>query len=452
MSFFSRTRLSSPVVFFVVLLVSPAFAGTLFTPADPPKTRLAEREPAVMRVRYVHVDETALPSPKARNTAITMNLFEDVALSVQAQKQRVKDEDVHIWNGKVQDWYDGSAILVSSKGITMGNIHTPDGLYEIRYAGEGVHMVREMDPSKFPPEGEPIIPPPPADEDAAVFRNARPRAADNGDYIDLLIVYTQAARAAVGGTTAMENLIDLGVEESNQSFANSNVVQRFRLIYKQEVNYTEPAGADGFSQTIQELQRTSDGVLDEVHTLRDSAAADLVSLWSNNTDLCGKGYSMNGNYATTWDFAPWAFTVVRYSCISNYSFSHETGHNMGCQHNTEDSSSDGAFSYSHGWRDATASPAFRTIMSYDCDGSSCARVNYWSNPNVTVNGKPAGTSSADNARSLDELRARTAGHRDSDSAIIPTVTQWSALLLALVCSCILFSYIQRRNGKRFTRV
>jgi hypothetical protein len=50
-------------------------------------------------------------------------------------------------------------------------------------------------------------------------------------------------------------------------------------------------------------------------------------------------------------------------------------------------------------------------MAYACPNVSCPRVKYFSNPKILINGRPAGidhrinpTNSADNARSMNEVR------------------------------------------------
>ena len=56
-------------------------------------------------------------------------------------------------------------------------------------------------------------------------------SSDDGSTIDVLVVYTAAARAAAGGTDdAIRARIMLGVTETNTAYANSGVVQRLRLV------------------------------------------------------------------------------------------------------------------------------------------------------------------------------------------------------------------------------
>ena len=52
-------------------------------------------------------------------------------------------------------------------------------------------------------------------------------------------------------------------------------MQRVRLVYSGEVNYTEAAD---FSTDLNRLSNSGDGYLDEVANLRNTYGADLVSL------------------------------------------------------------------------------------------------------------------------------------------------------------------------------
>ena len=64
-------------------------------------------------------------------------------------------------------------------------------------------------------------------------------AADDGLTFDVMVVYTPAARAGAGGTTAMNALINLAVAETNTAYLRSGVFPRLRLVHTEEVAYTE---------------------------------------------------------------------------------------------------------------------------------------------------------------------------------------------------------------------
>jgi hypothetical protein len=207
--------------------------------------------------------------------------------------------------------------------------------------------------------------------------------------IDVLVVYTAAAAAASSNILAE---IQLAVDETNQSYANSGIIQRVRLVHAAQVNYTETGKSD---RDLARLQNPSDGHLDELHSMRDAYGADLVSLWVENLDACGIGYLMT-NVSTSFERN--AFSVIARNCATGYySFGHEMGHNMGANHDRYADSRKGAYSYSHGYVDISG--MWRTVMAYnnECNDQkiSCTRIPYWSNPSVNYQGNPTGISQTD---------------------------------------------------------
>src|SRR5262249_24350025 len=176
-------------------------------------------------------------------------------------------------------------------------------------------------------------------------------------------------------------LIALAVSESNTGYGNSNVTQRLRLVHTAEVEYSE-AGFD-WTTTLDRLTNTSDGFMDEVHTLRDTYGADAVVLIVNDMAFCGQALLMT---TVSNSFKTFAFSLVSRVCAAgNYSFAHELGHNMGSHHDRANADGLGAYPYSFGYQ--APDKAFRTIMAYNCGGDGCPRGNHWSNPEVIVGGQ-----------------------------------------------------------------
>jgi hypothetical protein len=132
---------------------------------------------------------------------------------------------------------------------------------------------------------------------------------------------------ARGAPLQWKRRLFLALEETNQSYINSNVTQRLRLVHMEEVSYTET----GVSMTDRDaLKSTSDGILDNAHTLRNSHGADLVILLVESLENCGRAFIMS-TVATTFETS--AFAVVTRSCATgNFSFGHELAHIMGARH------------------------------------------------------------------------------------------------------------------------
>ena len=114
------------------------------------------------------------------------------------------------------------------------------------------------------------------------------------------------------------------------------------------------------------------------------------------------------------------FSVTQFSCATGYfTFGHEIGHNLGMFHDsgTEKSCTETA-AFNYGYRNPNAE--FRTILAYDCKmgecdlmtKNGCPRVQRFSNSDskYTYNGKPIGDSRRDNAKQLNNVRARVAAY------------------------------------------
>jgi hypothetical protein len=113
-----------------------------------------------------------------------------------------------------------------------GTIIAGDTAYEILYAGNGEHLVREVEPSAFPTDDPQFdLPVPEPDLAGEAFDTSEVSvAADSASQIDVMVIWTPAARTAAGGASAIQSLVDLSVANANTAYANSNATQRLRLV------------------------------------------------------------------------------------------------------------------------------------------------------------------------------------------------------------------------------
>jgi hypothetical protein len=413
-SLFSARRLAPAAALglavFVLNLV-PAIGAPpdLFTDAGTPED--AQPTGVVIRQHTVRVNTDALKSAMNPGALISFNLFADTSYTGVVETVETRGDTGLTLVGHVQGKDVSSFVLVQNKDVVVMNLRPGSGLTQLRYVGGGLHAVRQVDENLFPPcantAAQAVQPAPRAAADA------RPQAAtaqDSGSLIDVMVVYTPAARVAAGGTNAIQALITLAFTESNTAYQQSLITPRIRLVYQQEVNYTE---SGDFGTDLQRLTDPADGYMDEVLPLRNTYGADLVSLWSNDSDLCGIGWLM-----TQLDpsFESNGYCVVYYGCATGYySFAHEMGHNMGCQHDRENAGGQGLYSYSYGWRfTGNDSVQYRTIMAY----APGARIQRFSNPNVSYMGVPTGNPVGDpleayNALTINNSASTVANFRQS---------------------------------------
>lgn len=358
---------------------------------------------------------------------ITLNLFENMIVVAVKDRLEKRSLDSYTWFGHIVDLPRSQVILTVEKGAMAGNITLQDQdlrnqkNYQIRPLPEGLYEIREIDQSAFREGG--------VDESRSDYvpifsshQDAPPDSkADDGSLIDVMVLYTDAVAVASMNIAAE---IQLGMDETNQSYLNSGINQRVRLAHKAQVSYAETGVlCGGAVNDLDRLGGQTDGYLDQIHAWRDTYAADIVSLWvENGGGSCGCGYLMD-NVAS--GFAEWAFNVTVRSCATgNYSFGHEMGHNMGARHDWYVDSVTTPYIYAHGY--VNTANRWRTIMAYNnaCTalGFSCARIQYWSNPLVNYLGNPTGLAEgqanpADNHRTLNNTAFTVANFRNSNAKI-----------------------------------
>ena len=386
----------------------------LFVETPAPDGHDPSDDPSVARTKYVLVNFGLLSQDTA--DLILLNLFDDTSYLAQRHHVAGRKAGNFIWQGSIQDVENSRVTLViRNDQVMVGNIVLPNGIYQVRYIGDEVHAIYQIDERALPPHRDPIPVGSPNEEEANSTSFTTAETYDDGSIIDVMVVYTPAARVAEGGTVAMEAMIDLAVEETNTAFANSLIYPRLRLVHAAEVNYVE-FGAMGTD--LSRLRSTTDGFMDEVHSLRNTYAADQVTLIEVSPDYCGYAYVMT-NVSSGFESA--AFAVVHRTCVTgNFTFGHELGHNVGSHHDRDNASYSAAYPYSFGYQ---AVGSFRTIMAYSNGCGYCPKFQGFSNPDVMFNGQPTGidhdtdpANSADNARSINNTAYTVANFRVSGEA------------------------------------
>ena len=306
------------------------------------------------------------------------------------------------WHGHGENDRADVASLTLKNNLIFGRFTVGDQVYEVRSRRNGKMRIEELDRAIMPScatdshihgfDGTVVggI----GNDTGGTSGGGTPAAVSDEEVVmDLLAVYSNDARDGAGGTAEIEALIQAAVDSSNSAFINSNMTARFRLVHVAHVDY------DTGGDTSADLSwvRTSS----EVAALRNQYGADMVSILVDTPGSCGTGYVQRSPGA---GFAPYAFQATDIDCaVGNLTFAHEHGHNMGFEHNIENSSattSSASYPWSFG---RFVNGNYRTVMSYSSPCTNgCSRVSHFSNPDISYNGVPTGIADeSDNARTGD---------------------------------------------------
>ena len=216
--------------------------------------------------------------------------------------------------------------------------------------------------------------------------------------IDVLVLYTK--QVASKYVDVEKDLIALGVEQGNESFAFSGVGNiKLRLVHNEQVDYDE-TGAEHFDHLYRMVDAKTG--FSKVRALRNEKRADVVALIVDDASGCGLSTRVAAD-------ADEAFVVVHHSCAAlTYSLAHEIGHIIGARHDRALDQNTSPFPYGHGFVNGTK---WRDIMSYKASCNGCPRLPFWSNPTITIRGEAGGAINTDNARVILEQAERVARFR-----------------------------------------
>jgi hypothetical protein len=430
-----------------------AQAGLFSDAARPPADISAEMDRTVVRSRYVDVNLGLMDgtprtrgTPLGRGDVLTLNLFNYSSalfpdVTVTAVRDRVEPSSTghgFVWVGHVQgeDPAFGPVTLAVENGAMAGNVRAGGRTYQVRGTPGGGQIIYEVT-ERDVPSHEHIYLSAAAVRAAAAVQASAPRAAvtkapgavaDTGSTLDVLVAYTAQARADAGGTAQIQAQINTAIAETNTAYQNSQISQFMRLVGTLEVTYTS-AGLtiNGLATDLRCVAGTvtvgggdqidpTSTCLSDVRAQRTALQADIVSLWVEGqltgSGTVGIGYVMSNNVLVNGQpnpsfFSGFAFSVVarRYAMALNYTFAHETGHNLGANH---DHVTDAAVTnaiYPFAFDSIPANNAFHTIMAYPDKCGGCPAIQYYSNPNLTVQGQTIGvagngSNAADNHQTM----------------------------------------------------
>jgi hypothetical protein len=311
-----------------------------------------------------------------------------------------------VWVGRIENLPHSHVSFAERDGVVSGLINALSDVYQVRTITPGAYRIERVaaEGAELPPlvDYSNNI----ADEGAA----APAAAADERGTIDVLLLYTARAVTRVGGTAQMQALVAQIITDSNTIFSRSGITTRLRLAGSQEFTLAETAS---MSTDLTTLTNST-----TARELRDQYRADLVQLLeeTNQSGVCGIAWLLTSLSNTNFN----GYSVADVDCASQYTPTHEMGHNMGSHHAPEDEASFALFPYSFGYKDPAR--GFRTVMAYACSGATCPRIPSMSNPSLAHNGGVTGTATQNNALSINNAAETVANFRQAAAAPTPAPT------------------------------
>ncbi len=237
---------------------------------------------------------------------------------------------------------------------------------------------------------------------------------DSGGNLDVMVVWTNKAECRNYGldegcvltaesAAAMEARINLAIDETNTAFDLSGVQTQLYLAhaYRHE-SFNE-------SSMLDDITSLQTGNIAGIEEKREIYGADIVSMIVDDPLFCGTGY--------LGPRIDKMYSIISWHCATGYfSFGHEIGHNLGLRHDRGSNSKCHSAKFHYGYRDPQA--RFRTILANDCvanqcdnnPGGGCTRIQRFSNDDAAHgwNGLPAGDSSNNNARKINNVKYKVA--------------------------------------------
>jgi hypothetical protein len=361
-------------------------AEDLFVETKQP-TKPSAQSRLVFRQRSVELNRDALISAGSPAQTINLNLFPGRTLITRLHSAEYTDGILR-WRGTIEGDPISYAVLLLEGNDLNAHIYAFWKQYEVFAAREGIHQIREVAALQTP-----------FDPHSVITQGLKPRiqaasTSNETPVVQILIVYSKKAAAlTVGPTTKFSQL---AIDETNMIFFNSKAKVMVDLAGSVIRDYAETGNVFGDLDT---LTHPKDGVLDDIHGLRDSMSGDITTLVvSYQTAFGGAGHQM---WDLEFDFAPLGFNVVRIFKTGFWipTFAHEIGHNLGSSHDRcEDS--DAILDYSYAYENLDQ--GWATVMSngtclIDAGRISFASLPIFSNDKVKHNGLPMGTKITDSS-------------------------------------------------------
>lgn len=239
-------------------------------------TTLPQRLESYQTIEFVDIDVSQI--------ALQENFlleYDNKTLSMNRKSIKFRGEDDFCFWGYNDEGY--SLFLSIIGNDIQGVIEGPKGNFSVETIGEKSYALVKFDPSKMPDDCatvDDVNSKTNLDNEPSIRHAPTLLSLQNECKIRVLVLYTPKAQSMVSN---IKNSILEAVELSNGSFINSNIQQSIELVYIGKTNYTEFE----FHDDLKNFRSKNDGIMDEVHNLRDLYSADVCVLLIYDKALCG---------------------------------------------------------------------------------------------------------------------------------------------------------------------
>ncbi len=216
---------------------------------------------------------------------------------------------------------------------------------------------------------------PPDDADAApdeaLPEPGSPEASTSGTvtYIDVAMLYTRNVLAAhADNANSVEARALLLHSAANEAHARSGTKTRLRLVHLGLIGYGETGGLE---VSLDELETNS-----FAQGVRNNSGADLLHMLVNN-----QGTPSSPN-AVGRAITPGVHGVTKWDVGNTYVYAHETGHNIGCRHENQNTGRNSPIEITESWGFPSFSTQTQATIMWS-SGSASSTIPMFSNPDRT---------------------------------------------------------------------
>ena len=400
--------------------ISPAWAENLFAPlnevyeVNQSKSAFGIKKQGTGRLNTNLLSDIFNPrNNKVRQVPLQMLDGSQSTLHLRRQESG-NVGGIQIVSGIVDGESHNMATLVNNRGELRGRIWKDGKLFRLYSNKSGRYRLSEINSANLP-EGKDTI----EAEQLEGFRNsnsqkrqAKAPVASENEPIDLLLFVTKRAIKELGGREKAMPEMELLIAETNNIYQQSGASDgpMFRVVGL----YPFPLKEHDDIEADLTLWRSNKALL----SFRNSLGADLVAFITapNDPNYCGMGF-IGPDASDPEAYPELGYSISVLDCaLTNLTFAHELGHNMGARHDRFADPSDGD---NHGF--VNLKQKWRTVMAYSMEcwvknKEGCPKVPYFSNPGLKYSNSPLGKrrgqpDSADNAEAIRRNKQLVASYR-----------------------------------------